>query len=244
MRAPPLPPSVLHSFGTVNLFRSSAFRADSGPPRSPSRLPHLHNQHAPLAAGVTKGASLIAAESPLSNRGRGCRWGGAGGGRGYRKQLTRQQNNNASSLPIIKARRISSLSTEQAECEILLAPLFMLFNCRGRSDQEIYFTRGLEKVTSNENADDEFKEGGNVGSAEVRLGSAEVGCVWGWGVGAGRAAPVFLPGTCFVKSSLFISQSDYKRRSIFRFCGDSEAFGKPLLYQTAANPPPPNHYDK
>lgn len=172
-----------------------------------------------------------------------CPTGGEGaggeerGGRGYRKQLTRQQNNNASSLPIIKARRISSLSTEQAECEILLAPLFMLFNCRGRSDQEIYFTRGLEKVTSNENADDEFKEGGNVGSVEVRLGSAEVGCAWGGG--AGRAAPVFPPGTCFVKSSLFISQSDYKRRSIFRFCGDSEAFGKPLLYQTAANPPPP-----
>lgn len=100
---------------------------------------------------------------------------------------------------------------------------------------------GWKKVTWNENADDEFKEGGNVGSVEVRLGSAEVGCAWGRGRGrgSGRAAPVFPPGTCFVKSSLFISQSDYKRRSIFRFCGDSEAFGKPLLYQTAANPVPP-----
>lgn len=105
-----------------------------------------------------------------------------------------------------------------------------------------FFTRGLEKVTSNENTDDEFKEGGNVGSVEVRSGSAEVGC----GGGTGRAAPVFPPGTCFVKSFLFISQSDYKRRSIFRFCEDSVRLSAGSLrsIKPPQIPPPPHHYDK
>lgn len=68
------------------------------------------------------------------------------------------------------------------------------------------------------------------------FGSAEGGCAGG----AGRAAPVFLPGTCFVKSSLFISQSDYKRRSIFRFCGDSVRLSGSLRSIKPPQIPPPS----
>lgn len=52
---------VLHSFGTVNLFHWSAFRADSGPaPQQSARNTHCRGD---------KGASLIGTESPLSNQG-------------------------------------------------------------------------------------------------------------------------------------------------------------------------------
>lgn len=52
---------VLHSFGTVNRFHWSAFRADSSPVPPQS----AHNTH----CRGDKGASLISTESPLSNQG-------------------------------------------------------------------------------------------------------------------------------------------------------------------------------
>lgn len=161
---------------------------------------------------------------------------GGWGARGYRKQLTRQQNNNASSLPIIKARRISSLSTEQAECEILLAPLFMLFNCRGRSDQEIFFFYTRAGKSYIERKHRRRIQGGR--KRGKRRGPFGVGGSWlrrGYGPGGPR-----FPARNLLRQELFVYQSirlqAEEHFSVLR--GLCEAFGgKPSLYQTAANPP-------
>ena len=85
---------VLHSFGTVNLFHWSAFRADSSPaPPQSARNTHCRGD---------KGASLIGHRKPIVQPGK------------YRKQLTRHQNNNASSLPIIKASELAHCLQRQS----------------------------------------------------------------------------------------------------------------------------------